>query len=140
MATAPVEVIGKDEALKKLKEATGKTEAELKLVVKKAAFTVEAVAKEKCPVISGTLRRSIHAQTVGQTHSFFNSYTKKMEDGTLFTKVEDDWTYLVGTRMTYASAVESRKHYMEQGAKAAEKEFPELVQATVERVAKEVAS
>jgi phage gpG-like protein len=110
MATG--EVIGTQATIQKIKAIAAKAEVELKRTVKQAALTCEKVAKEKCPVRTGTLRRSIT------------------------TKKEDDYHYTVGTNITYAGIQEFRKQYMAQGAAAAEKEYPELVKTCIVKVAK----
>ena len=128
-----ISVTGIEQTIAAIRRTTGKTEAELKTTVKKAAYTVEAVAREKCKVKTGTLRRSIHAQAVGEAFKYFNDHTHKSENGTLTGKL-DEWTYLIGTNVAYGAAQENRNHYLAQGARAAEKDFPELVTKAIRKV------
>jgi hypothetical protein len=129
-----ISVTGVEQAIMALREKTGKTETELKLAVKKAAFTIEADAKENCKYVTGTARRSITTKGPSkQSHQFRNDYTKKMENGTLSSPVTD-WMWAVGSNLNYFPDLERRTHVLTNAAKKAEKEFPDLVESTVKKV------
>lgn len=109
--TSNFQIIGLERAIQKIKETTGKTEEELKRTVKQAAYRVEELAKEKCPYVTGELRRSINPRPDGSAY-----------------------IWLVGTGKEYAAPVENRKPYLQPAAAQMLKEFPEFITATLERV------